>query len=53
MKIDKIKVYDWEESLLASGYPMVTKIVDRKTTNKDLTRGINLTKASKTNGAHA
>lgn len=53
MRISNLKVYDLEESLVASGYPMVTSIETRESTDKDLKRGLNLTKASRTNGAHA
>ena len=52
MKIEHIKVYDLEESLIASGYPMRTELVTRHPDEKDIKRGLNLTKASNGNGAH-
>lgn len=52
MKIDNIKVYDLEESLIASGYPMRTTAEMRPIEDKDWHRGLNLTKASNGNGAH-
>jgi hypothetical protein len=52
MKIDNIKVYDLEESLIASGYPMRTTTEMRPIEDKDWRRGLNLTKASNGNGAH-
>lgn len=52
MKIDKIRVYDLEESLIASGYPMRTELIERHADEKDIKRAKNLTKASNGNGAH-
>lgn len=52
MKIENIKVYDLEESLVASGYPMRTELTQREPDEKDIRRGLNLTKASNGNGAH-
>jgi hypothetical protein len=52
MKIENIKVYDLEESLIASGYPMRTELPQRHADEKDVKRGMNLTKASYGNGAH-
>jgi hypothetical protein len=52
MKVDNIKVYDLEESLIASGYPMRTTAEMHPIEDKDLRRGLNLTKASNGNGAH-
>ena len=52
MRIDNIKVYDLEESLIASGYPMRTELVDTHAGDKDIKRCLNLTKASNGNGAH-
>lgn len=52
MKLEKIKVYDLEESLVASGYPMRTELTPHEPDEKDLRRGLNLTKASNGNGAH-
>ena len=52
MKFENVKVYDLDESLVASGYPMRTELVTRHADEKDLRRGLNLTKASNGNGAH-
>jgi hypothetical protein len=52
MKLENIKVYDLEESLVASGYPMRTELIQREPDEKDIKRGLNLTKASNGNGAH-
>lgn len=53
MKIDNVKIYDLEESLIASGYPMRTKLEPREIDEKDIARGHNLSAASdKGNGAH-
>ena len=52
MKLENIKVYDLEESLIASGYPMRTTLTQREPDEKDKQRGLNLTKASNGNGAH-
>lgn len=53
MKLENIKVYDLEESLIASGYPMRTALTSREPDEKDVKRGLALTKASNGNGAHA
>ena len=52
MKLENVKVYDLEESLVASGYPMRTELTSRHADEKDLKRGLSLTKASNGNGAH-
>ena len=52
MRLDNIKIYDLEESLVASGYPMRTELTRREPDGKDIRRGLNLTKASNGNGAH-
>lgn len=52
MKIENLKVYDLEESMIASGYPMRTELTQTRVEYKDLTRCLNLTKASNGNGAH-
>ena len=52
MKIEHLKVYDLEESLIASGYPMRTELPSRHADDKDVKRVLNLTQASKGNGAH-
>ena len=53
MRIDKLRVYDYDESLIASGYAMRTELEDREPDEKDYKRGRSLTKASNGNGAHA
>lgn len=52
MKIENIKVYDLKESMIASGYPMRTELVEDEITDKVIRRCLNLTKASNGNGAH-
>lgn len=52
MRIDNLKVYDLEESILASGLPMRTESDSRDLTERDIKRCLNLTKASNGNGAH-
>ena len=52
MKIENVKVYDLEESLIASGYPMRTELLETHASDKDIKRCLNLTKASNGNGAH-
>jgi hypothetical protein len=52
MKIENLKVYDLEESMIASGYPMRTELIETHAGDKDLRRCLNLTKASNGNGAH-
>ena len=52
MRFENVKVYDLEESLIASGYPMRTELIQREPDEKDIRRGLNLTKASNGNGAH-
>ena len=52
MKVENLKVYDLEESLKASGYPMRTELDDNKVNEKDIKRTYNLVKASNGNGAH-
>lgn len=52
MRIENLKVYDLNESILASGYPMRTDTALRELTEKDYRRCLNLTKASNGNGAH-
>lgn len=52
--VSNVDIYDLEKSILASGYPMRTTILDRDITEKDLARCKNLVNATKTgNGAHA
>ena len=54
MKVENVKIYDLEESLIASGYPMRTMAIQgRDLDEKDIKRGHNLSKACDTgNGAH-
>lgn len=52
MKIENLKVYDLEESMIASGYPMRTDLSDTSVNEKVIRRCKNLTKASNGNGAH-
>lgn len=52
MRLENVRVYDLEESLVASGYPMRTELVTRHADEKDIKRVLNLTKASNGNGAH-
>lgn len=52
MRIENLRVYDLEESMIASGYPMRTELVETHAGDKDLKRCLNLTKASNGNGAH-
>ena len=53
MKIENVKIYDLEESIIASGYPMRTSIEMRQMDEKDLKRAEKLSIASvNENGAH-
>ena len=52
MKIENLRVYDLEESMAASGYPMRTELNKKQDPDKTLKRCLNLTKASYGNGAH-
>ena len=52
MIISNLKVYDLDESLLASGYAMRTELDEIVVTDKTIKRAKNLTKASNGNGAH-
>lgn len=55
MKVDNVKIYDLEESIIASGYPMRTEAAFRPVEDKDIKRGSNLSKATigpTGNGAH-
>lgn len=52
MKIENLKVYDLEESMIASGYPMRTDLNESTIDEKVIKRCLNLTKASNGNGAH-
>lgn len=56
MNVSNVKIYDLEESLIASGYPMnnESSITEKTLTNKDLSRGIKLVNATRSgNMAHA
>ena len=51
--VSNVKIYDLEESLIASGYPMRTDSGMREVEEKDIKRGTNLVNATKTgNTAH-
>ena len=53
MKIENVKIYDIEESIIASGYPMRTSAEMRQMDEKDLKRAEKLSVASvHDNGAH-
>lgn len=53
MLINNVKVYDLEESIIASGYPMRTVAEMRPVEEKDIKRCVNLSNACNTgNGAH-
>ena len=53
MRITNVKVYDLDESVIASGYPMRTVAEMREVEEKDIKRAINLSKAATAeNGAH-
>ena len=52
MRLENVKVYDLEESMIASGYPMRTELNEDVISEKVIRRCINLTKASNGNGAH-
>jgi hypothetical protein len=52
MKISNLKIYDLEESIIASGYPMRTEAEMREVEDSDIKRIKNLVKASNGNGAH-
>ena len=52
--ISNVKIYDLEESIIASGYPMRTNLKMHEVGEKDIKRGHNLVEATKTgNGAHS
>ena len=53
MVVSNVKVYDLEESIIASGYPMRTTVGMRPVEDKDVKRCANLSNACNTgNGAH-
>ena len=53
MKIENVKVYDLEESILASGYPMQTEVQIHELNEKDLRRANKLSSLATTdNPAH-
>lgn len=53
MVVSNVKVYDLEESIIASGYPMRTTVGMRSIEDKDIKRCISLSNACNTgNGAH-
>lgn len=53
MRVDNVKIYDLEESIIASGYPMRTEVGMRELDEKDFKRALKLTEASDRNPAHA
>ena len=54
MKVANVKIYDLEESLIASGYPMRTNTETKELEDKYINRGKKLVDATKTgNNAHA
>lgn len=46
MKVENVKIYDLEESIIASGYPMRTTTEMREPNEKDLKRAHNLSHAA-------
>lgn len=52
MKVNNVKIYDLDESIIASGYPMRTELVERDVNEKDLSRCKNLVKATEENQGH-
>ena len=51
--VSNVKIYDLEESIIASGYPMRTEVGMREVEKKDIERGTKLVNATKTgNTAH-
>ena len=52
MRIENLRIYDLNESIIASGYPMRTDLSDLKVDEKAIKRCMDLTKASNGNGAH-
>ena len=52
MKVENVKIYDLQESLVASGFPMRTKVEIHDVEDKDINRCKNLSIASEVNGAH-
>ena len=53
MKIDNVKVYDLEECIIASGYPMRTVVETHDPDEKDLKRAMKLARLADTdNPAH-
>ena len=53
MRLENVKVYDLEESMIASGYPMRTELNEDAISEKVIRRCMNLTKASNGNGVYA
>lgn len=51
--VSNVKIYDLDECIIASGYPMRTEAGMREVEDKDVKRGVNLVNATKTgNTAH-
>lgn len=54
MRIDNVKIYDIEESIKASGYPMQTTLDTSDITDKDIKRAVKLSKLGREdNPAHS
>lgn len=53
MILSNVKVYDLEESIIASGYPMRTELTEHTVDEHDIKRAENLVAQSRLNGAHA
>lgn len=53
MIINNVKVYDLEESILSSGYPMMVEVKNHTIDEHDIKRAKNLVAQSRLNGAHA
>ena len=52
MKIENLKVYELEESIIASAYHMLTDLSNNQVGYKDIKRVLKLTELSNGNGAH-
>ena len=50
--LTNVRVYDFDESIIASGYPMRIDAEMREIEDNDISRAMKLTKASKENHAH-
>ena len=52
MKLSNVQIYDLDESIIASGYPMRTKLMDSEIDSAAIKRALGLVEASSGNGAH-